>query len=191
MKNNKTVGYKIQTIRENKNMSRKEVAEQAGLSEEQVTRIEEDIDLPALAPLLKIARAMGVRLGTFLDDQEELGPVICRNMQKEKSISFSTNTPNASRHMEYYSLSKSKSNRHMERFFINIAPAPANEYEMSSHEGEEFIIVANGEIEINYGNETYVLKKGDSIYYDSIVPHHVHAYNNQTASILAVVYVPA
>lgn len=84
MKNNKTVGYKIQTIRENKNMSRKEVAEQAGLSEEQVTRIEEDIDLPALAPLLKIARAMGVRLGTFLDDQEELGPVICRNMQKEK-----------------------------------------------------------------------------------------------------------
>ena len=76
MKNNKTVGYKIQTIRENKNMSRKEVAEQAGLSEEQVTRIEEDIDLPALAPLLKIARAMGVRLGTFLDDQEELGPVI-------------------------------------------------------------------------------------------------------------------
>ena len=61
--------------------------------------------------------------------------------------------------MEYYSLSKSKSNRHMEPFFINIAPAPANEYEMSSHEGEEFIIVANGEIEINYGNETYVLKK--------------------------------
>lgn len=50
--------------------------------------------------------------------------------------------------------SKSKSNRHMEPFFINIAPAPANEYEMSSHEGEEFIIVANGEIEINYGNET-------------------------------------
>lgn len=79
----------------------------------------------------------------------------------------------------------------MEPFFINIAPAPANEYEMSSHEGEEFIMVTDGEIEINYGNETYVLKKGDSIYYDSIVPHHVHAYNNQTASILAVVYVPA
>lgn len=50
MKNNKTVGYKIQTIRGNKNMSRKEVAEQAGLSEEQVTRIEEDIDLPGHLP---------------------------------------------------------------------------------------------------------------------------------------------
>lgn len=191
MKNNKTVGHKIQTIRESKNMSRKEMADQAGLNEEQVARIEEDIDLPALAPLLKIARALGVRLGTFLDDQEELGPVICRNMQEDKSISFSTNTPSASKHMEYYSLSKSKSNRHMEPFFINIAPASTSEYEMSSHEGEEFIMVTEGEVEINYGNETHVLKKGDSIYYDSIVPHHVHAYNNQTASILAVVYVPA
>lgn len=191
MKNNKTVGHKIQTIRESKNMSRKEVADQAGLSEEQVSRIEEDIDLPALSPLLKIARAMGVRLGTFLDDQEELGPVVCRNMQKDKSISFSTNTSSISKHMEYYSLSKSKSNRHMEPFFINIAPASAKEYEMSTHEGEEFILVTDGEIEINYGNETYVLKKGDSIYYDSIIPHHVHAFNNQAASILAVVYVPA
>lgn len=191
MKNNKTVGHKIQTIRENKKMSRKDVANQAGLSEEQVARIEDDIDLPALAPLLKIARAMGVRLGTFLDDQEELGPVICRNMQKDKSISFSTNTSSASKHMEYYSLSKSKSNRHMEPFFIHIAPASKTEYEMSSHEGEEFIMVTDGEIEINYGNETYILKKGDSIYYDSIVPHHVHAYNNEPASILAVVYIPA
>lgn len=190
MKSSKTVGHKIRTIRENKKMSREEVAGQAGLNEEQVARIEEDIDLPALAPLLKIARAMGVRLGTFLDDQEELGPVVCRNMQEDKSISFSTNTASASKHMEYYSLSKSKSNRHMEPFFINIAPASANEYEMSSHEGEEFIMVTNGEVEINYGNETYVLKKGDSIYYDSIVPHHVHAYNNQSANILAVVYVP-
>lgn len=68
MKNNKDRRLQNTNDRENKNMSRKEVAEQAGLSEEQVTRIEEDIDLPALAPLLKIARAMGVRLGTFLDE---------------------------------------------------------------------------------------------------------------------------
>lgn len=59
MKNNKTVGYKIQTIRENKNMSRKEVAEQAGLSEEQVTRIEEDIDLPGTCPAIKNSSGYG------------------------------------------------------------------------------------------------------------------------------------
>ena len=47
-----------------------------------------------------------------------------------------------------------------------------------------------GYVEINYGKNTYVLEKGDSIYYDSIVKHHVHGYNGQKARILAVVYTP-
>ena len=38
--------------------------------------------------------------------------------------------------------------------------------------------------------DTYLLEEGDSIYYDSIVPHHVHAYEGQAAKILAVVYTP-
>ena len=48
----------------------------------------------------------------------------------------------------------------------------------------------DGFVEINYGKNTYVLEKGDSIYYDSIVKHHVHGYNGQKARILAVVYTP-
>ena len=43
---------------------------------------------------------------------------------------------------------------------------------------------------ISYGKATYLLEEGDSIYYDSIVPHHVHAYEGQAAKILAVVYTP-
>lgn len=45
-------------------------------------------------------------------------------------------------------------------------------------------------VEINYGKKSFVLEKGDSIYYDSIVRHHVHGYNGQKARILAVVYTP-
>ncbi len=59
-----------------------------------------------------------------------------------------------------------------------------------SHEGEEFIMVMEGTMEISYGKNTYLLEEGDSIYYDSIVPHHVHAYEGQAAKILAVVYTP-
>ena len=47
-----------------------------------------------------------------------------------------------------------------------------------------------GIMEITYGKNTYLLEEGDSIYYDSIVPHHVHAYEGQAAKILAVVYTP-
>ena len=45
--------------------------------------------------------------------------------------------------------------------------------------------------EIKYGKDTYHLSKGDSIYYESIVAHHVHSFGNENAKILAVVYTPA
>jgi quercetin dioxygenase-like cupin family protein len=62
---------------------------------------------------------------------------------------------------------------------------------MSAHEGEEFIYVFSGELEIRYGTETYRLAEGDSIYYDSIVAHHVHCGGDRPAQFLAVVYAPA
>ena len=64
------------------------------------------------------------------------------------------------------------------------------DFVLSSHEGEEFIYVMEGTMEISYGQSSYLLNEGDSIYYDSIVPHHVHAYQGQEAKILAVVYTP-
>ena len=78
----------------------------------------------------------------------------------------------------------------MEPFMIDIEPANEYEYKLSSHEGEEFIFVVEGAIEINYGKNTYQLTKGDSIYYDSIVAHHVHAGNEKPAKIIGVVYAP-
>ena len=72
------VGSKIKGIRESKNISIEEVSERSGLSTEQINSIETDQNLPSLGPLIKIARALGVRLGTFLDDSDALGPIVCR-----------------------------------------------------------------------------------------------------------------
>ena len=78
----------------------------------------------------------------------------------------------------------------MEPFIVDIEPGLQSDYMLSSHEGEEFIYVLDGEIEINYGKEVYNLAKGDSIYLDSIVLHNVHSGSNSSAKILAVVYAP-
>ncbi len=187
--NKSCVGEKIRNYRNDKKITQENLAEQAGISIEQLNLIENNTDLPALSVLLKIARALGVRLGTFLDDQNDLGPA--QASIENAPISFSTNTTHTPTHMNYHSLARTKANRHMEPFFIEIAPVDTNEYELSSHEGEEFILVTEGAIEITYGNRNYVLQKGESLYYDSIVPHHVHAHNSQSAKVLAVVYVPA
>lgn len=92
MGNNKIIGAKIKNIRESKQLSIEEVAERSGLGIEQIERIEGNLDFPSLAPLIKIARVLGVRLGTFLDDQAELGPVVCRKRTARPMVSGSRTT---------------------------------------------------------------------------------------------------
>jgi transcriptional regulator with XRE-family HTH domain len=189
---NTLVGSKIKGLRESKNLSVEEIAESTGLSVDQINSIENDQNLPSLGPLIKIARALGVRLGTFMDDNDSLGPVVTRAADRERdsSISFSNGATDARKHMEYHPLAQQKAGRHMEPFIIDINPADKLDYKLSAHEGEEFIYVMEGEIELVYGKETYLLKQGDTIYYDSIVKHHLHGAIGQSAKILALVYIP-
>ena len=190
MDTSKIVGEKIKSLRESRSISMEDLAQRSGLALEQIERIEGNIDLPSLAPLIKIARVLGVRLGTFLDDQDETGPAICRKAEAGDSISFSNNAIQSRKHMEYHSLAKAKSDRHMEPFIIDVDATDDIDFVLSSHEGEEFIFVMEGVMEVCYGKNSYLLEAGDSIYYDSIVPHHVHGYLGQAAKILAVVYTP-
>ena len=186
------VGAKIKGVRESKNLTVEEIAERSGLSVEQINSIENDTNLPSLGPLIKVARALGVRLGTFLDDSDSLGPVVTRaeDRERDSSISFSNGAMDARKHMEYHPLAQQKTGRHMEPFIIDIHPLENRDFQLSAHEGEEFIYVMEGEVEIDYGKEKYTLSEGDSIFYDSIVKHHIHGAPGKAAKILAVVYIP-
>jgi quercetin dioxygenase-like cupin family protein/DNA-binding XRE family transcriptional regulator len=190
MKTKNSLGSKIKDYREFRQISRSELALKANLDENQLECIEEKGIVPSLGHLIKITRALGVRIGTFLDDQDQIGPVVVRAGAEKSSLSFSTKNESTREHLSFYSLAQDKSGRHMEPFMIDIEPSAHSDYKLSSHEGEEFIFVLQGKVEINYGKEVYLLNEGDSIYLDSIVAHNVHAAANQKAKILGVVYYP-
>jgi transcriptional regulator with XRE-family HTH domain len=185
------IGVKVKLVRENRKLSIEDVSERTNLSVEQIESIENGSLVPNLTPLIKIARVLGVRLGTFMDDDENLGPVVTR-AKEEKSVTRFSDRGNAiNSDLDFYTLAQNKAGRHMDPFVIDIFPTSEEEVKLSTHEGEEFLYVLEGEVEVKYGKDTYVLKTGDSIYYESIVAHHVHSYGNEKAKILAVVYTPA
>lgn len=190
MENATNIGQKVKSIRESKGMTMDQLAGASGLTLEQLTVIEANQNLPSLAPLIKIARALGVRLGTFLDDSQDLGPVVCRKGDQPRGVSFSSEAAGSHNNLNFFSLAQSKVGRSMEPFLIDIESASSTGYQLSSHEGEEFLYVLEGSIEVTYGISKYVLQAGESIYYDSIVEHNVHAANDSKAKILAVVYTP-
>ena len=185
------IGAKVKMVRENRKLSIEDVSERTNLSVEQISSIEDGSLVPNLTPLIKIARVLGVRLGTFMDDDENLGPVVTRAKQEKAVTRFSDRGNAINSDLDFYTLAQNKAGRHMDPFVIDIFPSSENEIKLSTHEGEEFIYVLEGEVEIKYGKETYQLKAGDSIYYESIVAHHVHSFGSEKAKILAIVYTPA
>jgi transcriptional regulator with XRE-family HTH domain len=184
------VGKKIRDFREFRQISRDDLALKANLDISQLEKIEEKGVIPSLGHLIKISRALGVRIGTFLDDQDHIGPVIVRSGEEKSSLSFSTRNESTREHLNFFSLAQDKTGRHMEPFIVEIEPSSESDFKLSSHEGEEFIYVLEGSIEVNYGKEIYQISTGDTIYLDSVVSHNVHAAKNQPAKILAVVYTP-
>ncbi|MEN6486311.1 MAG: cupin domain-containing protein [Syntrophobacteraceae bacterium] len=187
--NSEKVGTRIRKFREQKAMSLEEMAERTGLASDFLKAVEEDDVYPSLGPLLKIARCLGVRLGTFLDDQVSHDPLIVRleGRREELSMLKGKGRPVA---LKFHSLGRGKSDRHMEPFYIEILPESFEDKKLSSHEGEEFIVVISGEVEVTYGQETHVLKAGDSIYYNSVVPHYVSSKGSTRSEIYAVLYFP-
>lgn len=184
------IGAKIRQIREDKQISVDELALKSEINPELINNIESGELIPSLTPLLKIARALGVRLGTFLDDAPQNGPFQVEAGQSKNVIRFSGKETGEKSALEFYSLAYGKGDRHMEPFIIDIHPLPDKKYQLASHEGEEFIYVLNGQVELFYGQERYLLGEGDSIYYDSVVPHDLHAHEKDS-KILAVVYAPS
>jgi transcriptional regulator with XRE-family HTH domain len=186
-----SIGEKLKAVRDSRGLTREQLCERAGLPMELVEQIESGALIPSLSPLIKIARALGVRLGTFLDDQESVGPVVVRAGEQRKVMRFSDKDRPGPSDLDFFSLAANKASRHMEPFLIEIHPSSAQEAKPSAHEGEEFIYVFSGDVEVVYGSEIFRLAAGDSIYYDSIVAHNVHSTGNRPAQILAVVYAPS
>ena len=72
------VGKRIRTYRENLDMSIYDLSQKSGIDEKVINSIEKGEVLPALGVLTKLSRALGQRLGTFMDDQFKPDPIITR-----------------------------------------------------------------------------------------------------------------
>jgi quercetin dioxygenase-like cupin family protein len=149
-----------------------------------INDIESGVTYPPLSAIIKLSRALGQRVGTFMDDQFIKDPLIVRADKREEETSSHRG---AGGHYHYYPLGKGKTDRHMEPLYIRIEAGEKEE--LSSHEGEEFIIVISGDIKLIYGKEIHMLRAGDTVYYNSLVPHHLGSVNGP-AEIFAVIYVP-
>ncbi|MDR0509646.1 MAG: cupin domain-containing protein [Rikenellaceae bacterium] len=185
------IGKKICQLRSDMKVAEQELAQAANMEVAQLKRIESGEINPSLTTLIKIARRLGVRVGTILDGNEHTNPVVTTKEEGRVLLNNSNGSGGERNNLNFLSLAQNKKDRNMEPFIVNISYSPEGAPTASSHEGEEFLYVLEGDVTIFYGNRRFDLSEGDSIYYDSIVQHLVTTpAPDRTAKVLAVTYAP-
>jgi transcriptional regulator with XRE-family HTH domain len=188
MEGTNKIGERLATLRKERNLKPEELAARSGVLLSDIEALEASRVSPTIAPLVKLSRALGVRMGTFLDDAGGAGPVVSRAGAAEEVMRATGQASPQKGALSFFSLAQGKSGRSMEPFIVDVRPTQGAEAPSSTHEGEEFIYVLEGQIELRYGADSLKLGEGDSVYYDSIVPHLVCSAS--PARILAVIYAP-
>jgi transcriptional regulator with XRE-family HTH domain len=181
------VAEKIKKVREDMGMSLQDLAAKCGFSSALLSQVENHMVSPPLGTLIKIARGLGVEIGTFFQEMHDVPFTIVRKDER-KAMSRVASKQGVKYGYSYESLAFDKKGRHMEPFLVSLEPATKKDRHAYSHEGEEFIFVLEGRMEVQLGEHTDVLEPGDSIYFDSKVPHRVLCTEEQGAKILACLY---
>lgn len=185
------VAKRIRRMREAQDLTLKQVAELTGLSPEYLKGVESGDEVPSIGAVIKISRVLGAKMGQILHAQGAR-PEIFSLLPAGEAQTAHRATGDAGKGRQGYAyrslLAPDIRGQGMEPFLVLFDPAAASTVEPIAHEGEEFLYVLSGTLELLYDGNTYHLKTGDSLYMDSARPHALRATGDTPPQVVAVVY---
>jgi quercetin dioxygenase-like cupin family protein/DNA-binding transcriptional regulator YiaG len=181
------IGKRLKEIREMQKLSLEQFSRISGIDQTKLKEIESQKILPDLGTIVKLSKALSIGTGFLLGQESGYSYSVVRKKDRQKIKRFSTGSSERPNY-QYQSLASGIKDKHMETFLVTLTPDAGSD-ELSSHDGEEFIVVMEGSIKVVLGNKEETLSEGDSIYYLATVPHNViNASKKGNAVIMAVLY---
>jgi len=170
------VGKKIRKERLKKKMSLDRVANETGFSIDYLKEIEAGKKIPPVGTLLQLAKALEIDSGFFLREQESsLRSRIRAYTKRTENYAYTTLTPGAE-------------SKHLKAFKVTIDAMQDHKGVGYQHEGEEFVYVLSGKIELTVGDHVNVLDIGESLHFNSGIRHQLRNVGKEKAELLIVIY---
>ncbi len=176
------IAKKIRALRQRQQMTQEKLASKIGLSKAFISKIENHLTAPSIANLSKIASAFGVSISTLLDENggENQNMVIVRRGRRKKVVG-----PDSEIGFSYESLAFKKKKKTMEPFIIKYPPG-SHAKKLFEHEGEEMLFILRGRIKLIYGKKIFILREGDTAYFNPAIPHRGESIGNREGVGLCV-----
>lgn len=185
------VGKRIRKMREAQDLTLAQVAELTGLEVSYLEAVEGGGEVPSIGAVLKVSRALGSRMGQLLHEggpRPDIFGIVGAGDGLEVDRQSSPVQKTGQGYTYRSLLAHDVRGQGMEPFLVTFEPEAAATVRPMSHEGEEFLYVLSGTLELLYDGETYTLKKGDSLYIDSSHPHAIRGIGKTPPQALAVIY---
>jgi transcriptional regulator with XRE-family HTH domain len=180
------VGGKLRRLREDHGLSLADLSRRSTLSEAALRDYEDGRAVPAVGDLLKVANVLGVSIGHFFQTRIPDKRVEVVRAAERWTVKARSEAGGALGY-RYQSLSHGLTEKLMQPFIVEVPPGQDAAMTRSQHEGEEFLFVLAGVLEVEIGGERHRLEPGDAIYYDSRQPHTLRALEGATTRLIACI----
>jgi transcriptional regulator with XRE-family HTH domain len=177
------LGPRIRALRQARNVTLRELAGRAGVTESFLSQVEREVTSPSIASVQRIARALDLAIAELFTEEAPHGRLVRRS--ERRRIAY----PGLQAVDEF--LTAGMTGR-LQVILSTIEPGGGTGDEPYAHESdEEVVIVLSGQLELWVADERYLLEEGDSIAYSSRLPHRNLNSSDRQATVLFCVTPPS
>ena len=176
--------HRLRALRRQQTLSLEQLAQRTGLTKSYLSKLERGLSEPSISTVLRLAEAYGLGVSELVgtDDaaQEEVVSVV-RVADRE-----ALQRRGLGSEYHYESLAGRRKVKAMEPFVVHPPRDFPDATAVFPHPGEEFLLVLKGAIEVQVGERQFRLETGDSVYFDSELPHRMRTVSRAMAEVLVV-----
>lgn len=177
------LAQRIRKLRLDRRMTLEQVASKTALTRSWLSKVENFRVTPSLQALGEIAAALGVPVSHLVEGLDAKPQLVL--IRKHDRLVVERD--GAHSNIRYESLAYKRASRAMDPFLLTVQARDISR-EPLSHEGEEFLLVVSGRIDMKYGEDSHTLETGDSLYFDGSTRHCLLNPYASPAEVLCVFY---
>jgi transcriptional regulator with XRE-family HTH domain/KaiC/GvpD/RAD55 family RecA-like ATPase len=161
------IGGKVKSLRLRRGLTQNQLAERINVTASYISQLERNLVSPSIDSLILLMEELQVEPGYFFSGaRSDAHRIFCRKNERRPVALFDTRDNS----VKSQSLVTSTDNRRIQPILVTIEPNSEFLGHFLNHKGDEFILILKGELELDIDNESYILREGDSVYLDSVVP---------------------
>jgi len=182
------IGREVRAHRKQKGITVAELSMQTDLSIGMLSKIENGNTSPSLTTLQTLANVLSVPLTSFFRQYEERREAV--HTKAGEGVEIDREGTRAGHQYNLLGhIGGNSSGVIVEPYLITLTEK-SDTFETFQHSGIETIYMLEGEVEYRHGNDTFNLKPGDTLFFDSDAPHGPEKLVKLPAKYLSIISYP-